>query len=94
MRLMLLRKEIYALSVQSPYSLPIGIEYEKLYDWLESRREKKYNIVDMRTKSPHDFKVLSPGTYDKQSLINFDEPYTKAVYPIQDLPYSLGVNWE
>lgn len=92
---MLLMKEVYALSFQSPYSLPIGIEYEKLQDWLSSRREKKYNIVDERTnRLNNDFKVLSPGTYDKQSLINFDEPYTKAAYPVSDIPYSQGVIWE
>lgn len=90
----LIMKEIYALNLQSPYSLPIGIEYEKLYDWLNDRRDKKYNIVDARSRVATEFKTLSPGTYDKQSLINFDEPYTKAVYPISDIPYSQGVSWE
>jgi len=93
---MLLRKEIEAIPNNSIFSLPLGIEYDRLQDWLIQRREKKYHIKDFRLKKDES-KILSPGTSNSisnQSAINFEEPNTKPVYPIETIPYSQGVIWE
>lgn len=80
-------------------NVDLHMEYEQLYNWLESRRREKYDIIDnpSRLKHKDESKILSPGVCNKvtnQSAINFEEPNTKAVYPDSEIPYSQGVVWE
>lgn len=84
---------------QAPYLENLGLEYEKLYDWLEDRREQKYSITDskFRLLRKDESKILSPGFSNKDynpSAITFEEPMSKAVYPVVDVPYSYGISWE
>ena len=93
----MIRQGIGTLSNQSIISVPLSLEYEKLYDWLEERRAKKYNIQDMRLRKKDESKIVSPGisnVISNQSSINFEEPNTKMEYPTPLVPYSQGVIWE
>lgn len=84
---MFISKNIYGMSNSIQYSLPIGIEYEKL-----QKRLLRKNVF----KNPTNL-TLTPGVSNKitnQSSINFEEPNTKPAYPQPTIPYSQGVIWE
>ena len=82
---MFISKNIYGINNSIQYSLPIGIEYEKLERRLLHKNKPVANLA------------LTPGVSNKitnQSEINFEEPNTKMVYPQATIPYSQGVIWE
>ena len=81
----ILDKEIYALSVSNPISLPLGLEYERL--------EKQLNHIDDHMEKEIPLSYMS-NKINNQSAINFDEPNTKAPYPLSTIPYSQGIVWE
>lgn len=88
--MVLLKKNIYALPNSNLYSLPLGIEYEKLERTLINRKDLRSNTIQP---------ALTPGVSNKinnqaQSMINFDEPNTKPAYPQPTIPYSQGLVWE
>lgn len=92
--MIILSKNIYALPNYNLYSLPLGIEYEKLERTLQDRINKKYHLIDRRTNI---IPALTPGVSNKinnQSAINFEEPNTKPAYPQSTIPYSQGLIWE
>ena len=82
---MFISKNVYGISNSVQFSLPIGIEYEKLESRLLKKKKEPINMA------------LTPGVSNKinnQSMINFEEPNTKPPYPQQTIPYSQGVIWE
>ena len=94
---MLISKEFQHIPKDSLFSVPLGLEYEKLYRWLNQRRAQKYHIQDETFGTKDESKIISPGTANtitNQSDINFEEPNTKLVYPQSTIPYSQGVIWE
>jgi len=78
-------KNVYGINNSIQYSLPLGIEYEKLERRLLHKNKRPTNLT------------LTPGVSNKinnQSMINFEEPNTKPAYPQETIPYSQGVIWE
>ena len=82
---MFISNNVYGIKNSIQYSLPIGIEYEKLERRLLHKNKPITNLT------------LTPGVSNKitnQSSINFEEPNTKPAYPQETIPYSQGVIWE
>jgi len=94
---MLIQQGFFNVPQYNNVSIPLGIEYERLSRELSHRLSEKYHIIDRRKKIRDNNKVLSPGysnLYSNQTSITFEEPYTKATYPIENIPYSQGLIWE
>ena len=87
-------KGVYALSLYNNVSLPLNIDYERLDKALHDRINKKYNIIDNRSCKIVQMPNSGIDNYHNQSGITFEEPYTKAPYPLSTIPYSQGVVWE
>lgn len=89
-----MQQNIHSLPNDNSYSIPVGVEYEKLERVLRDRENKKYHVIDHRTSF---VPSLTPGVSNKinnQSAINFEEPNTKPAYPQSTIPYSQGLIWE
>ena len=77
----------------------LSIQYEQLERQLQNRLNEKYNILNNRPlRVPANMFKNMPSSgidnRDNQSGITFEEPNTKPVYPVSNIPYSQGLIWE